>query len=419
MADGTITMTGIAEPDAPDTNLVEIYKENGTSKIWAKFATGSPVELTAGGSAVTLTPGSDSANVIQPSGDYIALSLKANASQTKSLLVIEDSAGVDLLTVSAKGKLIVLDSAVTAPLSITEQSTAPSSPAAEDVYLDDGTNTASGDPGFRRYTGAGWEDVGGGGGTGVTLTPSSDTDNVIQPSNDSIALSVKANASQTKNLFVVEDSAGTDLLTVSSKGKLVVLNSAVTAPLSMTEQSAAPSSPVTGDIYLDDGSNTANGLPAFRRYTGAAWEDINVVPFVSARVYHNTNQSLTNGAFTSLAFNSERWDNATLHDTVTNNTRITIAETGYYLCGGMVRFASNNTGARFLGLYVNGATIVSGVNIAAAQNTTTNIETTALLYLSASDYVELAAVQSSGGALNIEYAAEFSPEFWCYKVYKG
>ena len=59
------------------------------------------------------------------------------------------------------------DSATTAPLNITERSAAPTSPASEDIYMDDGTNTASGNPGWRRYNGAAWEDVGatsGGGG---------------------------------------------------------------------------------------------------------------------------------------------------------------------------------------------------------------------------------------------------------------
>jgi hypothetical protein len=65
------------------------------------------------------------------------------------------------LRVDANGQLLVADSVTDAPLNITERSAAPSGPAAQDVYLDDGTNTASGNPGWRRYTGAVWEDIGG------------------------------------------------------------------------------------------------------------------------------------------------------------------------------------------------------------------------------------------------------------------
>lgn len=45
----------------------------------------------------------------------------------------------------------------------------PVSPTENDIYLDDGTNTVSGEVGFRRYTGAAWEDIGGG--TGASNEP--------------------------------------------------------------------------------------------------------------------------------------------------------------------------------------------------------------------------------------------------------
>lgn len=70
------------------------------------------------------------------------------------------------LVSTANSKLFLGDGATEAPLNVTERATEPSSPNAEDIYLDDGSNTASGDPGFRRYTGSAWEDIGGGGGSG-------------------------------------------------------------------------------------------------------------------------------------------------------------------------------------------------------------------------------------------------------------
>lgn len=56
--------------------------------------------------------------------------------------------------------------------------------------------------------------------------------------------------------------------------KLTIGDSATIPPLNITERSAAPSSPTTGDIYLDDGTNTASTTPGWRRYTGAVWEDV-------------------------------------------------------------------------------------------------------------------------------------------------
>jgi len=58
------------------------------------------------------------------------------------------------------------------------------------------------------------------------------------------------------------------------KGHVIIGDDAAIAPLRITERSAAPTTPTAGDIYLDDGTNTGHGLPAFRRWTGAAWEDI-------------------------------------------------------------------------------------------------------------------------------------------------
>ena len=36
---------------------------------------------------------------------------------------------------------------------------------------------------------------------------------------------------------------------------------------------SVPSSPSTGDMYMDDGSNTSNGQPKLRVYDGAAWQE--------------------------------------------------------------------------------------------------------------------------------------------------
>jgi hypothetical protein len=62
--------------------------------------------------------------------------------------------------------------------------------------------------------------------------------------------------------------------TATPAARLTIGNSDTAPPLNITERSAAPSAPATGDIYLDNGSNTGSGNPGWRRYTGAAWEDI-------------------------------------------------------------------------------------------------------------------------------------------------
>jgi hypothetical protein len=59
---------------------------------------------------------------------------------------------------------------------------------------------------------------------------------------------------------------GTDLL--------ILTDSAVNPPLNMQARSTAPSNPVEGSVYLDDGTNTTSTDPAFRLYTSATWVDL-------------------------------------------------------------------------------------------------------------------------------------------------
>ena len=78
-----------------------------------------------------------------------------------------------------KNGTLTIDGSVPA-FNLDEQASAPGSPVSGDIYLDDGTNTASGSPGWRRYTGAAWEDVGAlGGGSGDVLGPATSTDHTI------------------------------------------------------------------------------------------------------------------------------------------------------------------------------------------------------------------------------------------------
>jgi len=52
------------------------------------------------------------------------------------------------------------------------------------------------------------------------------------------------------------------------------LDRSTRAPFAVVERSTEPTTAFTNDVYLDDGTNTISGLPAFRRYNGSSWEDI-------------------------------------------------------------------------------------------------------------------------------------------------
>ncbi len=162
------------------------------------------------------------------------------------------------------------------------------------------------------YDGSAWNDLGAGGGSGSGTDPDAIHDNVA---GEIAALSEKATPVNA-DLLIIEDSeasnakkkvqvgnlpgggggvsgpasstdnaiprfdgtAGTLLqdssVTIDDNNRLILPDDAAYPPLNVTARSVPPSSPVAGDVYLDDGTNTASGAPGWRRYTGAAWEDV-------------------------------------------------------------------------------------------------------------------------------------------------
>lgn len=61
---------------------------------------------------------------------------------------------------------------------------------------------------------------------------------------------------------------------VRTASKNVYFDSTTTAPLNITARSAASSSPVTQDVYLDDGTNYTPGIATLRRYDGSNWQGV-------------------------------------------------------------------------------------------------------------------------------------------------
>jgi len=138
---------------------------------------------------------------------------------------------------------------------------------------------------------------------------------------------------------------------------------------------------------------------------------------LGARVYHNANQSISNTTVTALAFNSERWDTDTIHDTATNNSRLTCKTAGKYLIVGQVRFASNATGVRQVDIRLAGSTTIgSGAMNAAGGGNVTIMTVATVADLAVNDWVDLAVYQDSGGALNVLSSGDSSPEFLMVRV---
>jgi hypothetical protein len=156
----------------------------------------------------------------------------------------------------------------------------------------------------------------------------------------------------------------------------------------------------------------------------AGINDVSYAPAV--RVYHNATQSLTSGTETALAFNTEIQDQAgnaadTMHDNVTNNSRLTCRYAGIYHVTGNIQFAGNATGSRILFLRVNGTASQYHAYVAIPASTTVPqvLHVSCDISLAVNDYVQLFAQQDSGGALNVNAGTALAPfgcEFMMHRI---
>ena len=115
-----------------------------------------------------------------------------------------------------------------------------------------------------------------------------------------------------------------------------------------------------------------------------------------------TTQSIPTSTETSAEFGSgtEEYDPLSMHDTSTNNDRITIQKDGIYSCTAGCAFAANATGSRITYIKVNSDTdACARFSVDSGGHWRATISRT--LVLSKDDYVRFRVYQSSGGDLNI------------------
>jgi hypothetical protein len=134
----------------------------------------------------------------------------------------------------------------------------------------------------------------------------------------------------------------------------------------------------------------------------------------ATRVTHSSAQSIPDfppGA--TLAFDTERYDTASIHDNATNNSRLTAPVNGVYAVTAEVDWTPNTTGTRELTLMKNGSTFIAdddrdGISTVFGGQSQS---VTAQVQLVAGDYVQVGVLQTSGGSLSVMSAGETSPEF--------
>lgn len=119
-----------------------------------------------------------------------------------------------------------------------------------------------------------------------------------------------------------------------------------------------------------------------------------------------TTNFATSGTYALVAFDTEIYDTDTMHDLVTNPSRIICQTAGKLRFGGQMTFAANATGVRQLSIRKNAAgSVVGGTQVgsmtmpAVSGSATTVMIEPFLIPMSIGDYIEVFGNQTSGGAL--------------------
>jgi hypothetical protein len=127
-------------------------------------------------------------------------------------------------------------------------------------------------------------------------------------------------------------------------------------------------------------------------------------------------QSIAATTWVPVTLDTSQLDTYTGHNNVTNSSRWTCPSLvpGWYTVCGVVAFSLNGTGARGARLQVNGNPIAGACSfIPGLSSNSVGCPTPARdIFLNGSDYIEVAAWQNSGGALNTSVNSDLSSALW-------
>ena len=175
-----------------------------------------------------------------------------------------------------------------------------------------------------------------------------------------------------------------------------------------------------GGANLGDGAVAAaklgDGAVTQAKLADGAVGAAQISPGIPAvRVTSSANQSIPHAAFTNIAFDTESYDTANMHDNTTNNHRLVAPIDGVYQITGQVEWAANGTGGRDLAINSiggspGGTLAYTRENDPSGPNAWPQ-QVTSYVKLTAGTSVYLTAFQTTGGALNTFANSYWSPVF--------
>jgi len=131
----------------------------------------------------------------------------------------------------------------------------------------------------------------------------------------------------------------------------------------------------------------------------------------ACRVFRSANKSINNTQLIPVDFDIEYFDTDTMHDNVTNNTRVTAKTAGKYLIYGAVEFAAAAGGIREMTVLRNGGFRIIDVNTQGVSTDNAELSGSTVFDMAVNDYVEMFVFHTAtgGGAINIYSAADKAP----------
>lgn len=238
---------------------------------------------------------------------------------------------------------------------------------------------------------------------------------------DTVSITADSTSGQSKGVLIkggttsadysarFQNQAGTaTYLDVDGAGNVVVSNAALATTAT------------DGFLYIPSSAGTPTGTPttktgrvpieidttndALMIYDGS-WKALHYRSR-GALVSKSASQTLTTGVSTAINFNAESYDTDSIHDNVTNNTRLTVPTgvTKVRLIGSAT-FAANATGVRQLLIRKNNSSFIGrhyGYDNDPQGSIVSSLSAhTSIVEVTGGDYFELHAYQNSGGNLDV------------------
>src|SRR5499427_553347 len=172
-------------------------------------------------------------------------------------------------------------------------------------------------------------------------------------------------------------------------------------------------------IQFGVGGSTAGDTNLYRNAVGVLKSDGRIDSLIpQASATKSADQSIANGTWTLISWDTETFDTDTIHDTVTNNDRLTCKTAGLYMIGFNANWFANTTGIRAVQIQKN-TEALPGVGIAGKSDSAPRTGITApynavgFVQLAVNDYICITVYQNSGGALNFNAAGA---SFWMTRI---